>query len=134
MSKPIRRRIEDLEQSAPAGTSKIDFSGLTDDEREVCRFVCTEFGESTVTAGEWAELAELAAEGLPFPYPIRGEPAAHNHRLRVLIDGKISRLRWFGFPGHRPRGCEQYLYVGPDGALMRTGGTAVYPDESLTLA
>ncbi|WP_295449621.1 hypothetical protein [uncultured Thiodictyon sp.] len=126
MIQPIRRRIERLEKTAPV-TEKIDFSSLTDIELEVYRSACTDVGASAITPDEAAELCGLATAGVPCPYPLRGEPSAHPHRLRVLIGGKVLLLRWFGFPGHRPLGWERYLYVGPDGALMRVGGTAVFP-------
>ncbi len=127
LGKPIDRRIEALEQAAPDSAYKPDFSGLTDIELEVYRSACTDVGASAITPDEAAEVCGLATAGVPLPYPIHGEPSSHPQYLRVLIGGKISRLRWFGFPGHRRVGWERYLYVGPEGTLMRTDGIAVYP-------
>lgn len=107
MSKPIKRRIEALEQAAPDSAYKPDFSGLTDIELEVYRSACTDVGASAITPDAAAEVCGLATAGVPVPYPIRSEPSAHPHRLRVLIGGKVSRLGWFGFPGHRPIGWER---------------------------
>jgi hypothetical protein len=127
--KLLRTRIEALEtKDGEGGRPQIDLSGVSDIEIEVYRSACTEVSASAITAAEAAELCGLATAGVLHPYPLRGEPSfSLPRRLHVLIGGTISRVRWFGFPGHRPLGWERYLYVGPAGELRRTNGAAVYP-------
>lgn len=128
MSQPIRRRIEALEQAAADNGEKIDFSGLTDIEFEVYRTAITELQAKAITPKEAADLCALATGGVQFPFPIRSEPSfGRPSYLRVLIGGEVRYQRWHGWPGYRPLGWERYLYVGPDGALMRVDGTAVFP-------
>lgn len=62
MSKPIERRIEALEQSAPDGTSKIDLSCLNREERAEYREVLESVGDGRRTFEE--ARAHVAQHGI----------------------------------------------------------------------